>query len=143
MSAIQKEITIHVPVEKVFDFVAHTPNLVKVWPSLIHVGNWRRDENGIGEFTYVYQMAGFKFKGANRDTEFIPNQRIVTESTGGMDAVVSWNFEPVAEGTHVTFEGDYNVSIPLVGKSISDRIAALNAIEIDALLHNMKALLEA
>ena len=122
--------------------LAHTPNLVEVWPSLIEVGNWSRDEEGIGEFSYVYQMAGFKFKGSNRDSEFVRNKRIVTESTGGMDAVVQWDFEPVDGGTHVIFNGDYSVSIPLIGQAVSDRIAALNAIEIESLLHNMKDKLE-
>ena len=142
MSAIIKEVTINLPVEEVFSFVAYTPNLVEVWPSLVEVRDWQRSEDGISEFTYTYQMAGFKFKGGNRDSEFIPNQSIVTESTGGMEAVIRWNFEQVDGGTHVTFTGDYNVSIPLVGKAISDRIAALNGIEIDALLHNMKIKLE-
>jgi carbon monoxide dehydrogenase subunit G len=142
MSKITKEIDINVPVSKVFQFVANTPNLVEVWPSLIHIGEWRRDENGLGEFTFTYQMAGFKYSGRNRDLEFVPNQRIVTESKGGMEALVTWEFEPNGDNTRVTFTGDYNVSIPLVGNLIADRIAALNAIEVGTLLANIKKKLE-
>ena len=142
MSKITKEIDMNVPVSKVFQFVANTPNLVEVWPSLIHIGEWRRDENGLGEFTFTYQMAGFKYSGRNRDLEFVPNQRIVTESKGGMEALVTWEFEPNGDKTRVTFTGDYNVSIPLVGNLIADRIAALNAIEVGTLLANIKKKLE-
>ena len=142
MSIIQKEININAPAEKVFDFVAETPNLIEVWPSLIHIGEWKRDENGFGEFTFTYQMAGFKYSGRNKDLEFIPGKRIVTESKGGMDALVTWDFEPVDDGTKVTFTGDYTVAIPLVGKVIADRIAALNAIEVEVLLQNLKKKME-
>ncbi|MBE0586147.1 MAG: SRPBCC family protein [Desulfofustis sp.] len=142
MSEIKQEIVMNVPAEKVFQFVAETPNLVEVWPSLIYIGEWSRDENGFGEFKFTYQMAGFKYSGRNKDLEFVPGKRIVTESKGGMDALVTWEFEPFDGGTRVLFTGDYTVSIPMVGKLISDRIAALNAIEVGILLQNIKKKME-
>ena len=142
MSAIQKEIIINTPVEQAFEFVADTPNLVEVWPSLIHIGEWGRDEKGMGSFTYTYQMAGFKYSGTNRDVEFIKNSKIVTKSEGGMAATITWQFDPMPEGVKVTFVGDYDVNIPLVGKVIADRIASLNAVEVEVLLQNMKEKLE-
>ncbi|MFN2146125.1 MAG: SRPBCC family protein [Anaerolineales bacterium] len=142
MSVIQREIIINTPVERAFQFVSDTPNLVEVWPSLSHIGDFSRDERGMGSFTYTYQMAGFKYSGTNRDVEYIPNKKIVTKSEGGMAATVTWEFEPVPDGVHITFTGDYDVNIPLVGKVISDRIAALNAVEVGILLQNMKDKLE-
>ncbi len=142
MSVIQCDIIINTPVERAFQFVSDTPNLIEVWPSLIHIGDWNRDEKGKGSFTYTYQMAGFKYSGTNRDVEYIPNKKIVTKSEGGMAATVTWEFESVPDGVHITFTGDYDVNIPLVGKVIADRIAALNAVEVDVLLQNMKKKLE-
>lgn len=142
MAVIQREITINTPVESAFEFVAETPNLVEVWPSLIHIGEWSRDEKGFGSFTYTYQMAGFKYSGTNRDVEFIPNRKIMTKSEGGMAATITWEFESHPDGVHITFTGDYDVNIPLVGNVIADRIAALNAVEIEVLLQNMKDKLE-
>jgi hypothetical protein len=142
MAIIQREIIINTPVERAFEFVADTPNLVDVWPSLSHIGDWSRDENGLGSFSYTYQMAGFKYSGVNKDVEFIPNKRIVTKSEGGMAALVTWEFKPVSEGVRIIFTGDYDVNIPLVGKVIADRIASLNAVEIEVLLKNLKEKLE-
>jgi ribosome-associated toxin RatA of RatAB toxin-antitoxin module len=142
MAEIQKTISMNVPVEEAFNFVANTHNLVEVWPSLSQVRDWKRDERGIGEFGYTYQMAGFKYNGTNRDREFVRNKRIVTESQGGLQAIITWEFEPISGGTQVTFKGEYNVSIPLFGNMIAERIAALNAIEVEALLKNIKKKLE-
>lgn len=142
MAVIQREITINTPVERAFEFVAETPNLVDVWPSLIHIGEWSRDEKGFGSFTYTYQMAGFKYSGTNRDVEYIPNRKIMTKSEGGMAALITWEFEAHPDGVHITFTGDYDVNIPLVGKVIADRIASLNAVEVEVLLQNMKKKLE-
>lgn len=142
MSVIQREITINAPVESAFQFVSDTPNLVEVWPSLVHIGEYQRDAKGIGSFTYTYQMAGFKYSGTNRDVEYIPNRKIKTKSEGGMAATVTWEFEPVPDGVHITFTGDYDVNIPLVGKIIADRIASLNGVEVEVMLHNIKAKLE-
>ena len=142
MAEIQKQITINVPASEVFKFVSVTPNLVEVWPSLENVTDWHRDEDGLASFGFTYQMAGFRFSGKNRDVEYIRARKIVTVSEGGMQARVTWEFEPVEDGTHVTFTGDYTVSLPLFGKAISGRIAALNAIEVESLLKNMKNKLE-
>ena len=106
MSQISKDMIINVPAEKVFAFVSNTPNLVEVWPSLVDISDWKRDDQGLGEFRHIYQMAGFRYSGTNRDIEFIQDKKIVTESKGGLDALVTWEFEPVEGGTKVTFTGD-------------------------------------
>jgi hypothetical protein len=142
MAVISKEIVVNTPVETVFNFVADTPKLVDVWPSLAAIRDWKRDENGLGEFRFEYHIAGFRYKGVNRDYEYIQNQKIVTESKGGMDAVVTWEFEPHPQGTRIVFTGDYRVEIPLIGGVISDRVAALNGLEIESLLKNLKLKLE-
>jgi hypothetical protein len=143
MAVILKEVIINLPVEPVFAFVAETPNLVEVWPSLIEVKDWKRGNDGLAEFGFVYQVAGFRYRGLNRDIEFVQNRKIVTNSSGGMEAVVSWEFEPHPMGTKVVFTGDYTVEIPLIGRVISERIAALNGLEVESMLLNMKKKLEA
>jgi ribosome-associated toxin RatA of RatAB toxin-antitoxin module len=142
MAIISEEIIINLPVSDVFEFVAETPKLVEVWPSLTAIRDWKRDENGLSEFTFEYQIIGFKYSGRNKDIEYIPNKKIVTESQSGMEALLTWEFEVHPSGTLVRFTGDYNVEIPLIGKVVSDRVAALNGLEVGALLKNMKMKLE-
>ncbi|MEN8241277.1 MAG: SRPBCC family protein, partial [Chloroflexota bacterium] len=142
MAIISEEIVINVPVSDVFEFVAETPRLVEVWPSLTAIKDWERDESGLCEFIFEYQVVGFKFKGKNRDIEFVPNKKIVTESGGGMEALLTWDFEEHPRGALVRFTGDYKIEIPLIGKVVSERVAMLNGLEVGALLKNLKTKLE-
>jgi hypothetical protein len=142
VAVITEEMDINVPVERVFAFVAETPKLVEVWPSLMEIRDWHRGEDGKAEFGFMYQVAGFRYRGINRDLEFIQNKKIVTQATGGMDATITWEFEPTPYGTHVTFTGDYRVEIPIIGKIVSERIAALNGLEVGQMLRNLKNKLE-
>ena len=143
MSSIQREVFINAPVETVFSFVAHTPNLTEVWPSLVNVINWGRDAAGLATFDYTYMIAGVKVKGKNRDREFIPNKKIVTESLEGIDSLITWEFEPRGENTFVTFTAEYHIPIPVLGWMAEQAIISLNNIDLDMLMKNLKSRVEA
>lgn len=142
MASVKRQIFIDVPLEAVFAFVADTPKLVGVWPGLLAVRNWSRDENGLASFDFEYQMAGFKFSGQNRDAEYVHNQRIVTKSTSGLENTITWEFFREEEGTRVNFEGEYRVPIPLLGRIAENIIVSLNELDVDVLLTNLKRQLE-
>lgn len=142
MRELNLNIEIDAPVEKVFDYVSDTPKLSEIWPNLVSVRNWQRGEDGLASFEYSYRMAGFDFAGTNKDLVFEKNKRIVTQSSGGIQSTISWEFEPTDEGTKVIFSAEYVADIPLVGKVIENRLYAVNEIEIGALLRNLKAKME-
>jgi carbon monoxide dehydrogenase subunit G len=142
MAVLQKEVLIHAPVEEVFAFVADTPKLAQVWPSLRIVKSWERDEQGLAKFDFEYLMAGMTFRGTNVDLEYIPNQKIVTQSTTGLDSTITWQFEPQDEGTLVTFSAEYKVPIPVIGSLAESAIVSMNNMDIELLLSTLKRRLD-
>jgi carbon monoxide dehydrogenase subunit G len=142
MAVLQKEILIQAPIEEVFEFVADTPKLAEVWPSLRIVKSWERDEQGLAKFDFEYLMAGMTFRGTNVDLEYVPNEKIVTQSTTGLDSTITWHFSPQPEGTLVTFSGEYKVPVPLIGPMAENVIVSMNNMDIELLLSTLKRRLE-
>ena len=143
MSKLEKTITINAPVEKVFSYIDGGTNLPEIWPSLVEVTDVQRLPNGGHSDRFVYKMAGIRLEGTSEDVEYIPNQRIVTKTTGGAESTQTWLFQPEAGGTKVTFKVEYTVPIPVLGKLAEAMIVKMNEREGDLILANLKARMEA
>ena len=102
MAKIKKSISISAPAEKIFAYLQEPTNLPEIWPSMVETRDVRRLSNGGSSFRYVYKMAGMRFEGTNKDTEVVANERVVSESKGGIEASQVWTFEPEEDGTKVT-----------------------------------------
>ncbi|MBU0493591.1 MAG: SRPBCC family protein, partial [Chloroflexi bacterium] len=76
-------------------------------------------------------------------TEYIPNQRIVTQSTTGIANTFTWTYQSEDGGTRVTLEVAYTVPVPLLGKLAAALIVRQNEREAETLLANLKARMEA
>ena len=87
-------------------------------------------------------MAGVRFDGASETTEAIPNKRVVTKSTKGIESTFVWMYEPEGDGTKLTLEIEYTVPIPLLGKLAEAFIVKQNQHEADVMLANLKARME-
>ncbi len=143
MAKLEKTITINAPVEKVFNYIDGGTNLPEIWPSLVEIKDVQRLPNGGHSDRFVYKMAGIRLEGTSEDVEYIPNQRIVTKTTGGAESTQTWLFQPEAGGTKVTFKVEYTVPIPVLGKLAEAIIVKMNAREGDLVLDNLKARMEA
>ena len=144
MAKITRTFTINAPVEKVFSFAADNPaNLPKIYPSLIEVKDIKPSPAGGYSFSWIYKMAGMRFEGATETIEYISNKRIVTKSTKGIDARSVYTYESEDGGTKLTSETEYKVPMPLLGKLAEAIILKLNENETDAVVANLKALMEA
>ena len=143
MAKLEKTITINAPVEKVFSYIDGGTNLPEIWPSLVEVKDVQRLPNGGHSDRFVYKMAGIRLEGTSEDVEYIPNQRIVTKTTGGAESTQTWLFQPEAGGTKVTFKVEYTVPIPVLGKLAEAIIVKMNDREGDLILANLKARMEA
>lgn len=143
MAKITRTFTINAPVEKVFAFATGDPNnLPKIYPSLIEVKDIEPSPAGGYNFSWIYKMAGMRFEGALETTEYIPNQRIATKSTKGIDAKSVYIYEPDNGGTKITSETEYTVPVPLLGKLAEAIVIKLNENETNAIIANFKALME-
>ncbi|MBU1878413.1 MAG: SRPBCC family protein [Chloroflexi bacterium] len=143
MSRIEKTITINAPVEQVFGYISDPANLPEIWPSMEEVQDVLWLPTGGTSFQWVYKMAGMRFEGASETTEYIPNQRIVTQSTTGIANTFTWTYQSEDGGTRVTLEVAYTVPVPLLGKLAAALIVRQNEREAETLLANLKARMEA
>lgn len=142
MARIETSIKINAPVEKVFEF-AHPDNLPEIWPSLVEVMNVKELPAGGYSWDWVYKMAGMRFNGTSTHTEFVLNERTVSESTGGIESTITWLFQPEDGGTKMTSLVDYKIPVPLLGKLAESFIVKFNENESETILANLKARMEA
>jgi len=142
MAKVEKTITINAPVEKVFGYVSMKTNLPDIWPSMVEAKDVQPLPNGGNSFRWVYKMAGMKFEGTSEDSEFIVNQSIVSKTKGGISSTITWTFQSEAGGTKVTFDAEYTVPIPLLGKLAEAIIVKQNNKEAELLLANLKERME-
>ena len=143
MAKLVKRITIQAPVEQVFAYISEPDNQVEIWPSIVEVSDVRRTPDGGYTHGWVYKMAGIRLTGSTRTLEFVPNQRFVEETRGGLESVLTWTFEPEGAGCKLTVVTEYKVPIPVLGRMAEAIIVKMNDHEGDMVLANLKARMEA
>jgi uncharacterized protein YndB with AHSA1/START domain len=142
MATVKNSIIINAPVEKVFEYL--TPeNLPEIWPSLVEVSNVEELPNGGYSWDFVYKMAGMRLAGQSTHIEFVPNERTVSQTTGGIESMITWEYQTVDDGTKVTSTVEYKVPIPVLGKLAESAILKMNENEGKVIFENVKARLEA
>lgn len=88
-------------------------------------------------------MAGMRSEGTSEDAEYVANQRLVSRTKGGADSTQTWMLQPEAGGTKVTFEIQYTVPVPVLGKLAEAIIVKMNEHEGGLVLANLKPRMEA
>ena len=141
MKKIVKTGTIKAPAEKIFDYISEPSNLPEIWPSLVEVKDVQRLPGGT-KFRWVYKMAGIHLEGTTENVESIANQRIVSKTKGGVESTQTWMFQPEGDGTKVTFEVEYTVPVPVLGKLAEAIIVKMNEHEGEVILANLKTRME-
>jgi uncharacterized membrane protein len=142
MSKFEKTITIHAPAEKIFGYITKPTDLPEIWPSMVDVRNVKQLPNGGNQFHWVYKMAGMRFEGDSADIEYVANQRVVSQTKGGIESTVTWDFLKKNGDTQVKFIADYRVPVPLLGKLAEAFIVKQNEHEADVILANLKDRME-
>ena len=142
MPSLEKSIIINAPVEKIFEYATDQTHMPEIWPSMVNVEVLEKLPNGGTKSRYTYKMAGMRFDGINTDTEFIPNQRTVSKTEGGIDSEVIWEYEPEGDATRLTIKTTYTIPIPLIGKLAEPFIVKQNENEAEIILANLKARME-
>lgn len=143
MATVNKSITINAPIEKVFKYTTKPSNMPEFWPSLVENQSVEQLPNGGNKTKFIYKMAGMRLEGTSEDTEFIPNQRVVSITKGGVEGEITWEYQTEGEATNVAFKAEYTVPIPLLGKLAEAIIVKQNENEAEVLLANLKVRMEA
>ena len=140
MATIRKSISIHAPVERVFDYVADPAHLPAIWPSLVDVRNVEPHETG-NSFDWAYKLLGMRIQGHSDPVEQVRNQRQVTRSVRGIPNTFRWLYASHDGETEVTLEVDYEV--PFLGRLVRRLVGRINERDAETLLTNLKHQLEA
>lgn len=141
MAKVERSITINAPVEKVFAYIENPTNQLDWLPSMTEV----KDVTGQGvgaHFRWTYKMAGLSFEGESTATEHIPNERIVSQSKGGIASTWTWTFAPHDGGTKVNLVIEYTVPVPVLGKLAEKLVLRQNEREADQSMANIKTKME-
>ena len=142
MARIERTVTINAPVEKVFSFMNDPTKLPEIWPSVVETKDVKKLSNGGNSFRFIYKMVGIRLEGTSEDTEWVQNQRVVNKSKGGIEATQTYLFEQVPGGTRFTWNIDYSMPVPVLGKLAEAIVAKMNEGEADLVLSNLKARVE-
>jgi len=135
-------IIINAPVTKIFDYLSEPTNQPEIWPSLMEIKDVQRLPDGKTKNRWVYKMAGIRLEGTSEGVESVVNQRIVSKTKGGVESTQTWIFQPEAGGIKVTFEVEYTVPIPVLGKLAEAIIVKMNEHEGEVILANLKSRME-
>jgi len=141
MAKVERSITINAPVEKVFDYLDDPMTQLEWVPSSIEV----KDVSGSGvgkHFKWTYKMAGILLKGETTTIEYIPNERIVTQSKGGATSTWTLNFETHDGGTILNLTIEYTIPVPVLGKLAEKIVLKRNEREADLAMANIKEKME-
>ena len=141
MAKVKRSITINAPVEKVFNYLADPMNQPEWVPSIMEI----KDVSGSGvgqHFRWTYKMAGVLLKGESTTTEHIPNERIVTQSKGGVTSTWIINLETHDGGTMMELDIEYTIPIPVLGKLAEKIVLKRNEREADLAMANIKEKME-
>lgn len=142
MQRLEKTGFINAPVEEVFDYWKNPENQPEVWPSLVEVKDVQKPPGVGSTWKWVYKLAGIRFEGQSENVEFIPNQKIVDKSSGGIESTFTWEFKPENDGTRLNFSAEYNIPVPVLGKFAESFVIKQSDNEGDAVFANLKARLE-
>ena len=141
MATVERSVTINAPVEKIFSYISNPRNELEWLPSVIDVRHIVG--KGVGQrFSWTYKMIGIPFNGETSVAEYIPNELIVYETTGGIDSTWTWQFKPVAGRTQLQLAVEYTIPVIVLGKVAEWVVLRRNEREADMAITNIKERLE-
>ncbi len=141
MAKVERSITINAPVEKVFNYLADPMTQPEWLPSMMEV----KDVSGSGvgqHFRWTYKMAGVLLEGETTVTEYIPNERIVSQIKGGVTSTWIQSFKTQDGGTMMELDIEYTIPVPVLGKLAEKIVLKRNEREADLAMANIKEKME-
>jgi uncharacterized protein YndB with AHSA1/START domain len=143
MPTIERSILVDAPVEEVFQFVADYRNTTRYQHQFSRFEPIGTITRGLG----LTVDARGRFKGIPihaklRITEFVENERIVSESIEGLKSEAAWTFAPEGDQTRVTFRGRYAWPIPILSGALRRTLMAELVAMTESSLRELKLLVE-
>jgi len=141
MAKVERSIIINAPVEKVFSYLSDPNSELEAIPSITDI----RDITGEGmgqRWNWSYKIAGISFKGESEVIEYVPNQRLIHKSTGGIASTWTYTFSPEGDGTRLSVVVEFTLPVPVLGKVGEQLALKKTEREADMAMANIKEALE-
>ena len=147
MGMVSETIWIERPPDAVYDF-AWRPKRAPEWiVGMIRAENVSMGDPGSGLatcFDWTYRMLGMRFQGRNCIVGAEPPHQLREESSGDLNSVWEWRFEPRKGGTHVELSVTYTPPLGALGRLLDGfMLEFFNRRALHGTLHNLKRMLEA
>lgn len=144
-SRITRTITIHAPVDKVFEYVTGPQNWTHYVTSLVDVRDISNRHLRAGTtYKWTYRMLGINLDGKGKIVEFQKNRKFSLEMKGAFPIRETFLFHGDSDSTDLTIEILYNVPGKVLGVIANKLvIEKLNIREAIAVLNKVKAICEA
>ena len=141
MKRIERLVPIKAPVEKVFSYIVNPASELEYVPGATNVQDITG--HGVGQrWGWTYKMLGVSFKGISEVIEFLPNERYIQKSTGGIASTWDYTFKPEDGETRLNLVVEYDIPIPVLGKIAERLVLRQNEREADLAMATLKDILE-
>ena len=142
MQQIRKTVEIHAPVSQVFQYVCDPKHLPEIWPNVTEVRNVEAAGDGSCTFEWTYKLSKMTFQGCCTQKVVSPDEYVETQTDAPVPSSFRWTFEPKAGWCEVTFEVDFTVDVPVIGRLGEAAAAIVNDRELNAMLASLRNALE-
>jgi len=143
MCVIRRSITIGAPVPKVFGWLTHPEHLLGVWPGLVSVANVTALPGGAHEYDWTRKIGAWKAHGHADAMRVQTDRAVVVHNQAGVPSTWRWTYAGAGDRTELTVELDFTFPLQSVRRVAEAILARIEARDLDALLENVKARLEA
>jgi uncharacterized membrane protein len=141
MASTKTSTIIQAPVEKAFAYVEEPRNIPEWLMNLSEITDVTG--SGVGQrYRWKYTMIGLPFEGETTVKEHVPNERLVTQSTGGIPNTFTMVFEPNERGTKLDVHTESTIPVPVLGPLAEKLVAKRMQREAEQSAQNIKERLE-
>jgi len=142
MTKIVKSVFIEAPVQKIYDYLIDPMNLLEYWPNVTRISDVKQLPNGGYSTRWVYKMAFVKLTGTGVTVDCARNKFIIDRIKGGIDSTQKWTLNPNGLGTMATFEVEYSIPIPVIGRLLEKLLEKINHRDGERLMALLKSKME-
>ncbi len=122
MPYVEKSIEIRAPLDTVFHYVAHQPeNMVRWWTLIELQERVSPPPTTIGSTSrYIYNMMGIRLKGEHQVLDMVENRHLLVKTISGIDATFDFSFAPMpGDATMLTVRVNYALPGTVLGQLLN------------------------
>ena len=134
-------IVINAPPRDVFAYV-HEPTKLPEWmDTVVDIRRVVGSGEG-GQYDWTIKMLGVQLRGQNVIVEYVQDEHATHQSIGMLSSEWTASVEAAEGGTKLTFEAEYTIPIPVLGKFAEGLTVRRHERLIRSMLLNIKDVLE-